>query len=289
VTIYHVGNVGDHHFIEMQLVDGESLYDRLKREGRLSVGEATRIVRDAAAAFAAVHTQNIVHRDIKPANIMLTREGQVKVMDFGLAKDVAAPAELTMAGHVMGTPYYMSPEQCEALELDGRSDVYSLGATYFHLLTGKFPFTGNSLYEIMRQHADALVPDLRHPFPSLPAAIQPVVEKAMAKRPEDRFQTMEEFAAALGQVQSTEGDDVPTEGTVATVPSAGAGAACGPPRGAAGRRVGPRTTRDGCAPASAFDWPARSRQAVPDAAAAVASSDPSAKPRRRSFRGHHTK
>ncbi|NQT92592.1 MAG: serine/threonine protein kinase, partial [Lentisphaerae bacterium] len=200
VTTYAVGSEGKHHFIELQLVHGGSLQDRLQREGKLPVAEATRIVLDAARALEAAHAQNIVHRDIKPANIMLTREGQVKVMDFGLAKDVTAPSQLTVSGHIMGTPYYMSPEQCQAKKLDGRSDVYSLGATYYHLLTGSFPYSGDSLFDIMYQHKEGPIPQVQEKRPDAPASVQPIIERAMAKKPEDRFQTMEEFAAALSNV-----------------------------------------------------------------------------------------
>ena len=201
VTTHNVGSDGQHHFIEQEFVDGQSLQQRLEREGKLPVDDATRIVQDAAGALGAAHKQNIIHRDIKPANIMLTREGQVKVMDFGLAKDVTGATQLTVSGHIMGTPHYMSPEQCEAKKADARADIYSLGATYYHLLTGSFPYAGDSLLSILRQQTDAPVPQVRDKRPDAPASVQPVIDRAMAKKPEDRFQTMEEFAAALAQVQ----------------------------------------------------------------------------------------
>ena len=200
VIIYAVGSDGEHHFIEQEFVDGESLQQRLEREGKLPLDDATRIVQDAAGAFAAAHKQNIIHRDIKPANIMLTSEGQVKVMDFGLAKDVTGATQLTLSGHIMGTPHYMSPEQCEAGKLDGRADIYSLGATYYHLFTGAFPYQGDSLLSILRQHTDAPIPQVQAKRPDAPAGVQAIIDRAMAKKPEDRFQTMEEFAAALGNV-----------------------------------------------------------------------------------------
>ena len=214
VTTHAVGSEGDHHFIELQLIDGESLQARVLREKRLSLAEATRIIADSSKALGAAHKQNIVHRDIKPGNIMLTKDadsagaaaggregGQVKVMDFGLAKDVTAPTQLTVSGHIMGTPHYMSPEQCDAKPLDGRSDIYALGATYFAILSGKTPYQGESLLSILQQQVAAPVPDVRKECPDLPEAVQRVLEKAMAKKPEDRFQTMEEFGAALAQIQ----------------------------------------------------------------------------------------
>ena len=216
VTTYAVGSEGKHHFIELQLVDGESLQERLEREGKLPLAEATRVVLDTARALEAAHAQNIVHRDIKPANIMLTREGQVKVMDFGLAKDVAAATQLTMSGHIMGTPHYMSPEQCEAQPLDGRADIYSLGATYYHLMTGKFPYSGDSLFSIMLQHKQGEIPDIRSTLPDVPALVQNVVAKSMAKKPDDRYQTCGEMMAALEAVQgevseAAEADVAPAE------------------------------------------------------------------------------
>ena len=236
VTIHYVGSEGEHHFIEQEFVDGESLQDRLEREGKLPIDDATRIVQDAAGALAAAHEQNIIHRDIKPANIMLTKKGEVKVMDFGLAKDVTAPSQLTMSGHIMGTPYYMSPEQCQAKKLDGRSDVYSLGATYYHLLTGSFPYSGDSLFDIMYQHKEGPIPQVQEKRPDAPASVQPVIDQAMAKKPEDRFQTMEDFAAALSNVaqppsavdrgrdaEAAEGRSHRVPGSAATMAHAGLG------------------------------------------------------------------
>jgi len=226
VTTHAVGSEGNHHFIELQLVDGESLQARVVREKRLSLAEATRIVLDSSKALGAAHKQNIVHRDIKPGNIMLTKDGdsagaaaggreggQVKVMDFGLAKDVTAPTQLTVSGHIMGTPHYMSPEQCDAKPLDGRSDIYALAATYFAILSGKTPYQGESLLSILQQQVTAPVPDVRKECPDLPEAVQHVLEKAMAKKPEDRFQTMEEFGAALAQVQSAGSGAAPAAAT----------------------------------------------------------------------------
>ena len=226
VTTHAVGSDGDHHFIELQLIDGESLQARVQREKGLPVAEATRIILGAARALGAGHEQNIVHRDIKPGNIMLTKKrgpagaaaggrewGHVKVMDFGLAKDVTSSAQLTMSGHIMGTPHYMSPEQCDGLPLDGRADIYSLGATYYAILTGQTPYQGTSLLGILRQQADAPIPNVREKRPDVPARVQQVIEKAMAKKPEDRFQTMEELVAALAQVGSAVGGAAPAAAT----------------------------------------------------------------------------
>ena len=215
VAIHYVGSEGPHHFIEQEYVDGESVHERVTREGKLALAEATRIVADAAKALGAAHKQNIVHRDIKPGNIMLSKDGQVKVMDFGLAKDVAAPTQLTVSGHIMGTPHYMSPEQCDGQRLDGRSDIYALGATYYAILAGKTPYQGTSLFAVLRQQVEAPVPDVREKCPELPESVQRVIEKAMAKAPEDRFQTAEELVAALDQVGSAPSEPTATVSTPA--------------------------------------------------------------------------
>ena len=205
VTVYYVGTEGPHHFIELEYVDGESLQTRVQREKRLTVAEATRITMDAARALGAAHEQNIVHRDIKPGNIMLTRDEQVKVMDFGLAKDVASSSQLTMSGHIMGTPHYMSPEQCDGEKLDGRSDIYSLGATYYAMLAGRTPYQGSSLLSILRQQADAPVPDVREQCPDLPKRVQRIIEKSMAKKPDDRYGTCQDMVADLETVLADAG------------------------------------------------------------------------------------
>ena len=197
VTIHNVGEEGGQHFIEMELVDGESLEQRLKREGKLKVEVATKIVREAARGLAAAHARKIVHRDIKPANIMLSKQGRVKVMDFGLAKDVAADGGLTASGEVHGTPYYMSPEQCEAKDLDGRSDLYSLGATYYHLLAGEVPYKGDSALAIMYQHLNSPPPDVREQRDDVPDEVHAVIAKAMAIDVNSRYQTADEMIEDL--------------------------------------------------------------------------------------------
>ena len=212
VTTHAVGSEGDHHFIELQLIDGESLQARVQREKGLPVAEATRIILGAANALGAGHEQNIVHRDIKPGNIMLTKKGQVKVMDFGLAKDVTSSAQLTVSGHIMGTPHYMSPEQCDGAPLDGRADIYSLGATYYAILAGQTPYQGTSLLGILKQQAEAPVPDVREKCPEAPKSVQRVIKKAMAKKADDRYATCAEMIAdleaVLAEVEASDGPAV---------------------------------------------------------------------------------
>ena len=163
VTIYEVGREGDVHFLAMEIVSGGSAADHLEKKGAYSVAEATRITIEAARGLAAAHRAGLTHRDIKPANLLLTQDGTVKVSDFGLAKRAQKRAlQMTRAGHIVGTPYYMSPEQCEARDVDHRSDIYSLGATYYNLLTGKCPFQeSGSVVQVMFAHCSAPPPDPR--------------------------------------------------------------------------------------------------------------------------------
>ena len=205
VVVYNVGEAEGMHFIEMQFIDGESVQDRLAREGKLSVEDATRIVLDTARALTAAHASHIVHRDIKPANILLDGKGHVRVADFGLAKNLDDDSMVTEAGKGgLGTAYFMSPEQCDGGTLDGRSDIYSLGVTYFYLLTGELPFNGDTSLSVMLKHRTDPVPDPRLFVRSLPETACRIIAKAMAKRPEDRYQTGREMVSALDGVMTEE-------------------------------------------------------------------------------------
>src|ERR1043165_7499501 len=136
----------------MELVDGESLDHRLQHHGRLPVEEAVRYISQVLAALACAHERGVIHRDIKPANMMVTPDGTVKLMDFGIAKS-ATDRKLTMTGTTMGSLYYMSPEQITGVEsLDARSDLYSVGVSLYELVTGKRPFDGDSQFAIMSAH-----------------------------------------------------------------------------------------------------------------------------------------
>jgi len=185
----------------MPYIEGESLRDRLVREKQLPVEDAIAIARDIAAALQYAHGHGIIHRDIKPENVLLTGREAV-VADFGIARAIdrsADPHALTTRGVAIGTAAYMSPEQASAqVELDGRTDVYSLGCVVYEMLGGDPPFTGSSANAIAARHRVDTVPPLRTIRPSVPAALEAAVMRALEKIPADRFNTAEQFASALG-------------------------------------------------------------------------------------------
>ncbi|HEX7508506.1 MAG TPA: serine/threonine-protein kinase [Polyangia bacterium] len=206
VDIHDFGNTSDGEFyFIMEFLQGDALVDRLKRSAPLDVERALAIAGQVADALGASHQHGIIHRDLKPENIFLITKGHavdfVKVLDFGLAKLTQGDEKVshkTRTGSVMGTPYYMSPEQCEGkANIDHRSDIYSLGVILFEMLTGKVPFGGEGYGEIIVKHITAPVPSPRTINPRLPASVESIILRALAKPREDRFQTMDEFAAAL--------------------------------------------------------------------------------------------
>jgi eukaryotic-like serine/threonine-protein kinase len=188
VQIYEVGQVDGVHFIAQEYVAGRNLGEVIRSSGSLAPQLALDIVRQVTAALAKASTEGIVHRDIKPENIMLAGSGEVKVADFGLARVQGdAGANLTQIGVTMGTPLYMSPEQIEGRQLDSRSDIYSLGVTAYHMLAGQPPFTGDSPLAIAVQHLNQPPDSLAKRRPGVPTRFAQVVERMMAKRPDERF------------------------------------------------------------------------------------------------------
>jgi urea transport system substrate-binding protein len=199
VAIYEVGQEGEAYFLVMELVTGGSVSDRMDRGGALGVYEATRVVADACRGLAAAHRAGMVHRDIKPANLLYASDGAVKVADFGLAKQsLDSGRNVTQAGKIVGTPYFMSPEQCESKQIDHRSDLYSLGATFYCLLTGKNPYNeAGSVVQVMFAHVNGAALDPRTVDVRIPPACSQIIAKATAKRPEERYQTAAEMLADL--------------------------------------------------------------------------------------------
>ena len=199
VTIFDAGEEHDLAFIAMEFLKGRDLTDCSKSGYLLPVPVVVSVVARVAEALAYAHTQNVVHRDIKPANIMYEPESDtVKVTDFGIAR--ITDSSKTKTGLVLGTPSFMSPEQLAGKKVDGRSDLYSLGVMLFQLLTGVLPFRGDSMAELMFKIANDEAPDIRVIRPDLPEALSNVVARAMAKRPETRYQTGDEFARDLKEM-----------------------------------------------------------------------------------------
>ncbi|HEX7900832.1 MAG TPA: serine/threonine-protein kinase [Planctomycetota bacterium] len=197
VPVYTAGRDGDLLYMAMGFVKGRTLDAHLKARGRLPVAEAVDIVRQAARGLGAAHAASLVHRDIKPHNIMIDDAGRVKIMDFGLMRSWRDADAITETGVFYGTPQYASPEQCDSGELDGRSDLYSLGAVFYEMLTGKRPHTGDTPVQLLKKILLEAPATVRSLNPDVPPGVAAVVEKMMAKRAEERFATAEEVVAAL--------------------------------------------------------------------------------------------
>ena len=206
VSVFDAGSMGsDIFFFIMEFVEGKDLGSLLRELHILPVSQAIDYVRQATEALAYAHGKQIIHRDIKPDNLMLTGDGVIKVGDLGLAKWIEDDASggMTQTGVVMGTPFYISPEQVRgARDIDLRADVYSLGATLFHLVTGKIPYEGTSPAVIMAMHLNNPVPEPSKINPGLDRDICAIIKKMMAKKPDERYQTMEEVNAVLAEYQA---------------------------------------------------------------------------------------
>jgi serine/threonine-protein kinase len=196
-----VGEDRGNYFFAMEFVDGQSVRSLLDREGPMDADRATRIIRQVADALAYAHENGIVHRDIKPDNVMLTKEGTAKLADLGLARQMDAEATaLTRTGTGMGTPFYMAPEQAaDAKRADARSDLYSLGATWYHMVTGHVPFEGDTPLEIMQKHLKEPVKSPAAIRPGLPRAVSLTIERMMAKSPDSRVQSARELCGIIDE------------------------------------------------------------------------------------------
>jgi serine/threonine protein kinase len=201
IQAYDSGVDGEQHFLVMELVEGHTLARVLAEKGRVSSTRAADLGHQAALALHHAHQHGLIHRDVKPSNLLLAADGRVKVLDLGLARflqDQIGDGGLTREGTGVGTPDYASPEQFrDARKSDGRSDIYSLGCTLYHLVAGRVPFPGSSLSEKVKAHETKEPPPLEELCPDLPVGLSLAVQRAMAKRPADRFQSMAEFAEAL--------------------------------------------------------------------------------------------
>jgi tRNA A-37 threonylcarbamoyl transferase component Bud32 len=197
VSVYDTGVDGDVSFIVMEFSEGRNLRDVVDERGPLEPEEAASLVGPVLVALAYAHTNGVVHRDIKPANILVADDGRVQVTDFGIAKAAFTGADLTTTGKALGTVRYLSPEQVQGSEVDARSDLYSVGVVLYELLTGRAPFQAESdmAVALMRLNQDPVPP--RAYRGGIPREVQAVVLRALARQPEDRFQSAQAMRAAL--------------------------------------------------------------------------------------------
>jgi len=198
LAVYDVGDDSHTNYMIMELIDGQSLAElQSERRGAIPWEEASDYVRQSAQGLEAAQAAGIIHRDIKPENLMLTKKNVIKVSDFGLAKESDASSGNTSVDAVMGTPAFMSPEQCDGKKVDARSDIYSLGGTYYRLVSGRLPFEAETAMSMMYRHKhEALIPP-HEIVPTVPQGVSAVIVKMMAKKREQRYQTMTEVIDAL--------------------------------------------------------------------------------------------
>ncbi|HEY3040185.1 MAG TPA: alpha/beta fold hydrolase, partial [Pyrinomonadaceae bacterium] len=204
ITIYEIAEADTRHFMATEFIDGETLFERLKA-GRMKLDEAFDIAVQVASALRAAHLAGIVHRDIKPGNIMLRTDGIVKVLDFGLATLTEQTDEgleavtlvKTRQGIVMGTPHYMSPEQARGQKMDARTDIFSLGVVLYEMLTGRVPFGGQTVTDVLASILMLEPPSLSQSVPESPEELQRIVHRALRKDKAERYQTATEMLADL--------------------------------------------------------------------------------------------
>ncbi len=188
-------------YITMEYVRGEDLKTLIRRMGTLTAGKALSIARQVAEGMAEAHKLGVVHRDLKPSNVMIDRDGNAKIMDFGIARSLAVGG-MTAEGSMIGTPEYMSPEQVDGRETDGRSDIYSLGVILFEMVTGRVPFEGDTPLSVAFKHKTEVPPSPRKVNPQVPEDLSRLVLRCLEKDRDRRFQTSEEFLAELARVEA---------------------------------------------------------------------------------------
>ena len=195
-TLHSFFRQNDDFFMVMEFVRGETLDSLIRRLGAMPLGQALALFCQALEGIGQAHLLGIIHRDIKPANMMLTEKGSIKVMDFGIAR-VLGTSRMTKQGMVVGTIEYMAPEQVQGLETDARSDIYSLGILLYEMLTGRVPFSSENEFQVMKAQIEEAPTPPRAYAPHIPLAVEKALMRALAKRPEARFQTISEFRAAI--------------------------------------------------------------------------------------------
>ncbi len=203
VQIYEVGEADGVHYIAQEYVPGRNLGEIIHSRGAIQPRLSLDILRQVTGALVKAHSEGIVHRDIKPENIMLSRSGEVKVTDFGLARVQGdGGVNMTQVGVTMGTPLYMSPEQIEGGELDSRSDIYSLGVTAYYMLTGSPPFSGDSPLSVAVQHLNQQAEPVANRRPDIPEKFAAIIDRMLAKKPADRYPDPSALLRDLHQLSS---------------------------------------------------------------------------------------
>src|ERR671934_540584 len=196
VTVIDAGEDDGAPYIVFEYVSGETLKDRIRRQGRLPVSEAVAYAIEVGRGLAAAHSHRLVHRDVKPQNVLIDPEGRAKVTDFGIARSLESDG-LTKTGRVLGTTDYVSPEQAMGHEVDARSDIYSLGVLLYEMLTGEPPFKAETVVGVAMKHVNEPMPDTQVHRSDASAALAKVVEKATSKDPARRYRNMNEMLADL--------------------------------------------------------------------------------------------
>ena len=192
VQVYDFDVQNDHYYMVMEFVPGGTLEDWLKRySGEINLNEILRIMEKIADALDYAHSQGIIHRDIKPSNILLDAEGGVYLTDFGIARIISGQTQFTATGALIGTPAYMSPEQCKGEEIDHVSDIYSLGVILFEMLTGQQPYESETPLSVLQKHITDPIPDIKRFRTDLPPSFDSIMSKALAKNAKDRYQSAE--------------------------------------------------------------------------------------------------
>lgn len=218
VSVFDVGEDNGLHYIVMELVEGITLKKYIEKKGRLSVKEAVSIAIQVAQGIEAAHNNHIIHRDIKPQNIIISREGKVKVTDFGIARAASAN---TINSNAMGSVHYISPEQARGGFIDEKSDIYSLGITLYEMITGSVPFEGDTTVTIALQHIQGEIPPAKNAVPDLPISVEKIIEKCTQKKPDRRYLKVSSLIADLKHSLIAPDEDfvrmVPTMNTQATV------------------------------------------------------------------------
>jgi hypothetical protein len=221
VTVIDRGELDNHQFIVFEHVPGENLKDFVRRRGPLPVDDALALTTQIARALAFAHEHGVIHRDVKPQNVLLDENGTAKVTDFGIARSIEPGDGLTESGTLLGTSEYISPEQASGRRVDARSDQYSLGVVLYELLTGETPYSGDNFMAVAMKHMRDPVPSVRDRRPDVPANVDAIVSRAMAKRPEDRFPSTDEMVAALEAVEQDGEARTLSEGATGVIPGRG--------------------------------------------------------------------